>query len=62
MKYADRRGFRVALVVGENELAENICQVKLLATGGTTTASLADDAAELVAELRRLLGGEAQSE
>jgi histidyl-tRNA synthetase len=62
LKYADRRGFRVALIVGENELAENICQVKLLATGGTTTASLADDAAELVAELRRMLGGEAQLE
>ncbi len=55
LKYADRRGFRVALVLGENELAENVCQVKLLSTGGMTTASLANDAAELIAELRRLL-------
>jgi histidyl-tRNA synthetase len=55
LKYADRRGFRVALVLGENELAENVCQVKLLSTGGMTTASLAGNAVELIAELRRLL-------
>jgi histidyl-tRNA synthetase len=55
LKYADRRGFRVAIIMGENELAENSCQVKLLATGGTTTASLNDGAKELVAELQRLL-------
>ena len=55
LKYADRRGFRVAIIMGENELAENACQVKLLSTGGTTTASLADSAKALVAELRRLL-------
>ena len=57
LKYADRRGFRVALIVGGDEAAENVCQVKLLATGGTTTASLADGAAGLVIELRRLLMG-----
>ncbi|MES1213823.1 MAG: histidine--tRNA ligase [Singulisphaera sp.] len=61
LKYADRRGFRVALVIGENELAENVCQVKLLATGGTTTASLADGAKELISELHRLLDQEAKS-
>ncbi len=55
LKYADRRGFRVAIIVGENEWAKNVCQVKLLSTGGTTTASLADGAKELVAELHRLL-------
>ena len=47
----------MALVLGERELADNICQVKFLATGGTTTATLANDAAELVAELHRLLDG-----
>ncbi len=55
LKYADRRGFRVALVLGDDELATQTCQVKHLATGDTTTVSLADDAAELWAELRRLL-------
>jgi len=55
LKYADRRGFRVALVMGEDELAQNICQVKLLASGGSTTVSLADDAVALVAELKRLI-------
>jgi len=57
LKYADRRGFRVALVLGANELADNVCQVKLLATGGTTTASLANGAQELASELQRLLAG-----
>lgn len=55
LKYADRRGFRAAIIMGENELAENACQVKLLATGGTTTASLVDGAKALISELQRLL-------
>ena len=55
LKYADRRGFRVALVMGENELAEGTCQVKHLATGGTTNVKLAGDGQELIAELHRLL-------
>ncbi len=32
LKYADRRGFRVALVAGENEFAAGNIQVKNLAT------------------------------
>ena len=49
-------GSALAIIVGENEWAEQNCQVKLLATGDSTTASLAGGAAELVTELRRLLG------
>jgi histidyl-tRNA synthetase len=58
LKYADRRGFRAAVIIGAQERAENICQVKLLATGGSTTVSLANGGIELVTELRRLLDGD----
>ena len=40
LKYADRRGFRVALVAGEDELARRTCQVKDLRTGDSQEASL----------------------
>ena len=31
LKYADRRGFRVALIAGQNEFDAGVCQVKDLA-------------------------------
>ena len=55
LKYADRRGFRVALVAGENEFAAGNVQVKNLATTTSETVPLAPDAAELIARLRELL-------
>jgi histidyl-tRNA synthetase len=55
LQYADKRGFRVALIAGDNEFAAGECQVKNLATGESTTVSLAGGAAELVAEIRRIL-------
>ena len=55
LKYADRRGFRLALIAGEKELDAGTCQVKDLATGKSTTAGLVDNARELVAEIRRIL-------
>jgi histidyl-tRNA synthetase len=33
LKYADRRGFRIALIAGGNEFDNQICQVKDLQTG-----------------------------
>jgi histidyl-tRNA synthetase len=57
LQYADRRGFRAALIAGGNEFAANECQVKDLATGGSTTVSLAGDGAAVIAELQRLLQG-----
>ncbi|HEX4131787.1 MAG TPA: histidine--tRNA ligase [Pirellulales bacterium] len=44
LKYADRRGFRWALVVGEDEFAAGTCQVKNLSTGQSTTVPLELDA------------------
>jgi histidyl-tRNA synthetase len=55
LKYADRRGFRVALVAGENEFAAGNIQVKNLATTTSETVPLAADAAELIDALERLL-------
>lgn len=55
LQYADRRGFRVALVAGSEELAAKQCQVKDLSTGKSVTVSMAGDAAELVAEVCRAL-------
>jgi histidyl-tRNA synthetase len=42
LKYADRRGFRLAVVIGEDEWAAGTCQIKDLANGQSTTVSLAD--------------------
>ena len=55
LKYADRRGFRVALVAGENEFNSNSIQVKNLATTTSETVPLSADATELIEVLRRLL-------
>jgi histidyl-tRNA synthetase len=57
LQYADRRGFRVALIAGENEFSAGECQVKDLASGGSTTASLADNGAAVIAQIRQILGG-----
>ncbi len=53
LKYADRRGFRFALVVGESEWAEGTCQLKDLAAGTSTSLPLAEAPAALVAALAR---------
>jgi histidyl-tRNA synthetase len=55
LKYADRRGFRVALIAGQNELAAGTCQVKDLQSGGSQEVSLGDNASLVVAEIRNLL-------
>jgi len=55
LKYADQRGFTLALIAGENEFESNSCQVKDLRTGESTEVSLADQAAELVSEIQRRL-------
>ncbi|RIK78012.1 MAG: histidine--tRNA ligase [Planctomycetota bacterium] len=42
LKYADHRGFRVALIAGSNELAAGQCQVKDLKSGTSEAVALAD--------------------
>ncbi|HEX2473448.1 MAG TPA: His/Gly/Thr/Pro-type tRNA ligase C-terminal domain-containing protein, partial [Lacipirellulaceae bacterium] len=55
LQYADRKGFRIALIAGEREFAAGECQVKNLASGESTTVPLADGAARVVDEVRRIL-------
>ena len=55
LKYADRRGFRVALIAGQDEFEAGTCQIKDLASGARTDVSIADGPQELVTHLRRLL-------
>ena len=52
LKYADRRGFALAVIVGANEWATGNCQIKNLATGQSTNAPLADAPAAIEAQLR----------
>jgi histidyl-tRNA synthetase len=51
LKYADRRGFRIALVLGENEWKSGRCQVKELGTGATHDVAVEDAAGALSPEL-----------
>ena len=55
LKYADRRGFRIALIAGEDEFAAGQCQIKDLSSGESRTTPLGGDAAGIVAALNDLL-------
>jgi histidyl-tRNA synthetase len=55
LKYADRRGFRVALIAGSQEFASGQCQVKDLQSGGQRDVPLEPDAKCLVAALHEIL-------
>jgi histidyl-tRNA synthetase len=51
LKYADRRGFRIALVLGENEWKSGRCQIKELGTGATRDVAVEDASGALSPEL-----------
>jgi histidyl-tRNA synthetase len=53
LQYADKRGFRLALIAGDDELAAGNVQVKDLKTGESRTVPLAGD--ELIATLQTAL-------
>lgn len=55
LKYADLRGFRVAIIAGEDELARGACQVKDLRNGQSQEIAIGPDAAAVVQALRALL-------
>jgi histidyl-tRNA synthetase len=55
LQYADRKGFRAAIIAGEREFAAGECQVKDLASGDRVTVPLANGSAAVVDELRRIL-------
>jgi histidyl-tRNA synthetase len=55
LKYADRRGFRVALIAGENEFQSGICQVKDLQKAKQQDVPLETDAASVIAAVQEIL-------
>jgi histidyl-tRNA synthetase len=57
LQYADKQGFRAAVIIGETEFAAGECQVKdLQAATSTTVTYNGSDAAPLLAALQPLLG------
>jgi histidyl-tRNA synthetase len=58
LQYADRRGFRLALIAGENELAENKCQVKDMRSGRREEVPLDDGAVSVIAAVQRMLAAD----
>ena len=54
LKYADRRGFRVALIAGGNEFQNQKCQVKDLQTGQKQDVPLEADAASIIAAVKEI--------
>jgi len=55
LQYADKRGFRVALIAGSRELDAKTCQVKDLQKQVATEVSLTDGPAALVSAIRTIL-------
>jgi histidyl-tRNA synthetase len=55
LAYADRRGFRVAIIAGQREFDAGTCQIKDLQSGQTSDVSLSD-MLTLVAALQKILG------
>ncbi|MFW6171352.1 MAG: histidine--tRNA ligase [Planctomycetota bacterium] len=56
LKYADKRGFQVALIAGHDELAEGVCQIKDLQSGESEKRALQPDAEPVIAAIRERLG------
>ncbi|MCH2113543.1 MAG: histidine--tRNA ligase [Pirellulales bacterium] len=55
LQYANRRGFRVALIVGDSEFTAGECQVKDLTSGESQTVAWNGNAEPILAEVRRVL-------
>ena len=56
LKYADRRGFRVALIAGANEFEAGTCQVKDLEKSVQQDVPLEPDAGSIIAAVEEILG------
>jgi len=55
LQYADRKGFRVAIIAGEREFAGGECQIKDLSSKESKTLPLTSDAAAVIEEIQRIL-------
>ena len=58
LKYADQRGFRVAIIAGSDELGRGACQVKNLRSQTSTEVIWRDAPDDLVAAVRQCLEAE----
>ncbi|OHB69452.1 MAG: histidine--tRNA ligase [Planctomycetes bacterium RBG_13_63_9] len=56
LKYADRRGHRVALIAGGNEFAAATCQIKDLRRAEQHDVPLEDNGASVIAAVKTILG------
>jgi histidyl-tRNA synthetase len=54
LKYADRRGFRVAVIAGGDEFAAGRCQIKNLAAGTQEDVALDEGARSVVEAIRKI--------
>jgi histidyl-tRNA synthetase len=55
LQYADRKGFRVAIIAGEREFAAGECQIKDLKTTLSTTVPLTEDAIAIITAVQKIL-------
>ncbi|MDW8038038.1 MAG: histidine--tRNA ligase [Thermoguttaceae bacterium] len=55
LKYADRRGFRLAVIAGSEEFAASVCQLKDLCRQSQQTVPLEPDAHSLIQTIRQIL-------
>jgi len=55
LKYADRRGFRIALIAGGDEIQRGVCQVKDLQSGLKHDVPWEADAASVIAAVKEIL-------
>ena len=55
LKYADRRGFRIALIAGGDEFQAGVCQVKNLQTGAKQDVPLEANAASVIVAVKETL-------
>jgi histidyl-tRNA synthetase len=55
LQYADRKGFRAAIIAGEREFTAGECQIKDLKTTQSTTVPLANDAIAIIAAVQKIL-------
>ena len=60
LKYADRRGFRLAVIAGSEEFAAGVCQLKDLRRQTQQTLLLEPDAHSLIETIRHILAEPAQ--
>jgi histidyl-tRNA synthetase len=57
LQYADRQGFRAAIIIGDAEFTAGQCQVKDLQSAESASVPYdGGDADAVIAKLRRLLG------